>query len=145
MRTAKRLEGKVTPDQRKWRWNFLTNYAFTRGTLKDFAVGGATRWEDRAAIGYYGSTPDADGVVRSLDVNRPIYDGQQFHVDLWTSYTIRSLPWFGDKVRTKIQLNVRDVFENGGLEPIAVNPDGQKIAFRIKDPRQWYLTATFDF
>ena len=46
---------------------------------------------------------------------------------------------------TKLQLNVRDVLENGGLEPIAVNPDGQKAAFRIKDPRQWFLSATFDF
>ena len=55
------------------------------------------------------------------------------------------MPWFGDKVRTKLQLNVRDALENGGLEPIAVNPDGQKVAFRIKDPRQWFLTATFDF
>jgi hypothetical protein len=145
MRTAKRLEGKVTPDQRKWRWNFITNYGFVRGPLKDFGVGGAARWEDRAAIGYYGAAPDADGIIRTLDINRPIFDGEQFHVDLWTSYTLRRLPFFGDKVRTKLQLNVRDVFENGGLEPIAVNPDGQKIAFRIKDPRQWFLTATFDF
>ena len=145
MRTAKRLEGKVTPEQRKWRWNFITNYVFTQGALKDLGVGGAARWEDRAAIGYLGTAPDADGVIRSLDVNRPVFDGEQFHLDLWVSYSLRSLPWFGERVKTKLQLNVRDALENGGLEPIAVNPDGQKIAFRIKDPRQWFLTATFDF
>jgi hypothetical protein len=145
MRTAKRLEGKVTPEQRKWRWNFITNYAFTQGALKDVGVGGAARWEDRAAIGYLGAAPDPDGVVRSLDVDRPVFDGKQFHLDLWLSYTLRSLPWFGERVKTKLQLNVRDALENGGLEPIAVNPDGQKVAFRIKDPRQWFLTATFDF
>ena len=145
MRTAKRLEGKVTPEQRKWRWNVITNYVFEQGALKDFGIGGAARWEDRAAIGYYGEAPDPDGIIRSLDVNRPIFDGKQFHLDAWVSYTVRRIPWFGDKVRTKLQLNVRDALENGGLEPIAVNPDGQKVAFRIKDPRQWFLTATFDF
>jgi hypothetical protein len=145
MRTAKRLEGKVSPEQRKWRWNFITNYVFDRNALKGLGVGGAARWEDRAAIGYYGTAPDPDGVIRSLDVDRPIFGGQEFHVDLWVSYRLRSLPWLGDKVRTKLQVNVRDALEHGGLEPIAVNPDGQKIAFRIKDPRQWFFTATFEF
>jgi hypothetical protein len=145
MRTAKRLEGKLAPEQRKWRWNFITNYMFTQGTLKDFGLGGAARWEDRAAIGYLGAAPDPDGVIRTLDVNRPVFDSEQFHLDLWASYTIKTLPWVGDRVKTKLQLNVRDALENGGLEPIAVNPDGQKIAYRIKDPRQWFLTATFDF
>jgi outer membrane receptor protein involved in Fe transport len=145
MSTAKRLEGKVTSDQRKWRWNVITNYTFESGPLANFGVGGAARWEDKAAIGYLGSNPDPDGIIRTLDVNRPVFSGEAFHVDLWASYRIKSLPWFGDKVGTKLQLNVRDVLEGGGLEPLAVNPDGQKIAFRIKDPRQWYLTATFDF
>lgn len=145
MRTAKRLEGKVTPEQRKWRWNFLTNYVFTEGPLKDFGAGGAMRWEDRAAIGYLGAAPDPDGVIRTLDVNKPVFDGQQFHVDAWVSYRLQSLPWLGNRVKAKLQLNVRDALEHGGLEPIAVNPDGQKVAFRIKDPRQWFFTATFDF
>lgn len=145
VRTAKRLEGKATPEQREWRWNAITNYAFTQGRLKGFGVGGAARWESEAAIGYLGSAPDPDGMIRSLDVNRPVFDDTKMHFDFWLSYTFRGLPWIGDKVRTKVQLNVRDALENGGLEPIAVNPDGRPTAFRIVEPRQWYLTATLDF
>jgi outer membrane receptor protein involved in Fe transport len=145
MRTAKRTEGKTAPDQRRWRWNLITNYIFDQGAMRGFGVGGAVRWEDKAAIGYYGAAPDPDGIIRSLDVNRPIYDEAETHLDVWLSYTFRSTPWLGDKVRTKLQLNVRDALESGRLAPIAANPDGTASAYRIVEPRQWYLTATFDF
>jgi hypothetical protein len=145
MRTAKRSEGKVTPSQRKWRWNAITNYNFTEGRLRGFGLGGAVRWEDKAAIGYYGAPPAADGIIRDLDIDRPIYDEAETHFDFWTSYTFNGLPWFGDKVRTRLQLNVRDAFESGGLKPIAANPDGTPSAYRIVDPRQVYLTVAFDF
>lgn len=145
VKTAKRSEGKATPDQREWRWTLITNYQFQEGRFKGFGIGGAARWESEASIGYLGAAPDPDGIIRSLDVNRPVMDDSQFHLDLWASYTLKSLPWIGDRVRTKLQLNVRDVLEDGGLEPIAVNPNGNPTAFRIKDPAQWFLTATFDF
>lgn len=145
VKTAKRNEGKTTPDQREWRWSLISNYQFQEGRLKGLGLGGAARWESEAAIGYLAAAPDPDGVIRSLDANRPVFDGTQFHADLWLSYTFKGLPWVGDRVRTKLQLNVRDVFEEGGLEPIAINPDGTPTAFRIKDPRQIFLSATFDF
>ncbi|HEY0947007.1 MAG TPA: hypothetical protein VGD81_17125, partial [Opitutaceae bacterium] len=145
MRTAKRTEGKATPSQREWRWNAITNYVFDQGRLKGFGVGGAVRWEDKAAIGYYAAPADPDGIIRELDVNRPIFDESETHFDFWVSYRFKGLPWLGEKVGTKLQLNVRDAFENGGLKPISANPDGTPSAFRIVEPRQWYLTATFDF
>jgi hypothetical protein len=35
-------------------------------------------------------------------------------------------------------------FESGRLQPIAVNPDGVPYAYRIIDPRQFILSASFD-
>ena len=49
-----------------------------------------------------------------------------------------------NKVRGRVQLNVRDALENGRLQRIAVNPDGTPWNYRIIDPRQFILTTTFD-
>ena len=51
---------------------------------------------------------------------------------------------FGDRVRAKFQLNVRNVQENGSLQAVGVNPDGRPFAYRINDPRQFILSTTFD-
>lgn len=142
MALQKKLEGKVSPSQREWRWNMITNYVFDEGRLKGFGLGGSVRWEDEAAIGYLAGAADPDGVVRQLDPDRPVFDDAQFHVDLWCSYQMQLL---NDKLGLKLQLNVRDALENGGLQPIGVNPDGSPSAFRIQTPRQFFLSATFDF
>jgi hypothetical protein len=49
-----------------------------------------------------------------------------------------------DRVRAKVQLNVRDVLENGRLQKVAINPDGSTYAYRIIDPRQFILSTSFD-
>ncbi len=133
--------GKPRTQVREWRFNGLTNYNFTEGRLKNFSVGGGFRWEDKAAIGFRGAAPEADGVVRSLDGNRPVFDKSRYYVDLSTGYNMRL---FNNRVRARIQLNVRNVFEKGRLQPIAVNPDGSAFAFRIIDPRMFILSTTFD-
>lgn len=142
MALQKKLEGKVTPNQREWRWNFITNYRFIDGALEGFGVGGSARWEDTSVIGYLGGEPDPDGVLRQLDPNRPVYSGEEFHMDLWASY---EMPVMSDKASLRFQLNVRDVLEDGSLEPIGVNPNGQKTAYRIVDPRQFFFTTTLEF
>jgi hypothetical protein len=141
------LQGQSVQGQRKYRWSFLTSYSFTEGRLKGFAVGGSQRWEDKAVIGYagkasgvnlYGGVP----VLDYSDVKRPYYDKARTYTDLWASY--RFNVW-SNKVRAKVQLNVANVFENGGLRAVAVNYDGSPYSFRIIDPRQFTLTTTFDF
>lgn len=147
---ARQFEGRSAANQRKWRWNVISNYEFTEGPLQGFAVGGGIRWEDEAIAGYYGTLDrDGDGTVEAnetilerSDLTRPIYVDAETHVDLWLSYRTRI---WDDKVGMKIQFNVRDVFEDGGLMPVAYNLDGSANAFRIVDPRQFYLTATFSF
>jgi hypothetical protein len=141
---ARDLEGQVAPGQRKNRWNILTNYAFEEGKLQGFNVGGAIRWEDEAIIGYYGKAnpgSGSDNLVLS-DVSRPIYDKAQTYTDLWVGY--RTKVW-KDKVNMKLQLNIVNAFESGELRVVGVNFDGSPNAYRIIDPRQFMLTATFDF
>jgi hypothetical protein len=48
-------------------------------------------------------------------------------------------------VRANFQLNVRNVGEKGGgLLPTQVFPDGTPLAYRIIDPRQFILSASFE-
>jgi hypothetical protein len=141
---ASDLEGQAAPNQRKWRWSYLTNYQFASGRLKGLAIGGNVRWEDKAVIGYYGRPNTAAGTtdLTLSDVTKPIWDKSRTYVDLSLSHTSRL---FNDKVRMRVQLNVYNVFENGSLQTVGVNYDGSPYAFRIVDPREFVLTTTFDF
>ncbi|HVS53456.1 MAG TPA: TonB-dependent receptor plug domain-containing protein [Opitutaceae bacterium] len=134
-------QGKPRTQVREWRFNALTKYQFTEGRLKGFDIGGAVRWEDKASIGFLGAAPDLDGIVRSLDITKPVYDKARYYVDGSAGYTTRL---FHDKIRTHFQFNVRNMFERGRLQAIAVNPDGTPYAFRIIDPRQFIFSTTFD-
>jgi hypothetical protein len=52
---------------------------------------------------------------------------------------------FGDKVRANFQLNVKNVQEDGGgLQKTQAFFDGRAATYRIVDPRQFILTASFD-
>ena len=139
-------QGQRRTQTREWRYNAVTNYKLAGITqnrwLKNLDVGGGIRWEDKASIGYYASTvPDPDGIIRTYDTSRPIWDKARYYIDLSAGYNLRL---FNDKVRARIQFNVRNVFEDGRLQAIAVNPDGTPYAFRIIDPRQFILSANFD-
>ena len=137
--------GKRKPQTREYQFNAFTNFRLAGITenkrLKPLTIGGALRWADKAAIGYYGAAPDADGAIRSLDKNRPIYDKALAHLDLTASYDLRL---FSNKVRARVQLNIRNVGESTHLQRIAVNPDGNYWNYRIIDPTQYILTTTFD-
>lgn len=141
---ARDLEGQAAPGQRKYRWSMLTNYTFSEGRLKGFAVGGSQRWEDEATIGYFGKVNVGSGNpdLTLSDTTRPIRDDANYYTDLWVSYTRRI---FDDKVNMKVQLNVSNVFEDGGLRVVGVNFDGSPNAYRIIDSRQFVLTTKFDF
>lgn len=146
---TRQLQGAAPYGQRNWRANFLTNYRFSTGRLKNFSIGGAIRWEDKGLLGYYGLLNSAGQYTRT-DPNRPVYDTDRgvnsfsdlTHFDFVFSYAFKM---FNDKIRTKVQLNVRDAFENGGIVPVYVNWDGQVAGYRIVDSRQWTLSAKFDF
>lgn len=141
---AQATEGKSRPQIRKYRVNFSTNYRLSGLTehqvLKRFNVGGAVRWEDRAAIGYYG-VEQFPAIVTALDPNRPIYDRPNLYLDAFVGYRTRL---FSDKVSATFQLNFRNLTEDGRLQKINAFPDGTASAFRIVDPRQFILSASFE-
>ena len=143
--TEMATQGQASPEQRKWRANLVTRYAFGRGSvfgerLKGWAVGGAVRWQDRLGIGYP-TTRNADTSV-NIDRAHPYYAPPQTNVDAFVSYD-RKL--WRDRLNWKVQLNVRNL--SGDSTPIAVNvqPWGEVSTTRLAPERRWYLTNTFTF
>ena len=61
-------------------------------------------------------------------------------MDLFAAYRVKLFR----QVNATLQLNVRNAQENGRLQAISAYPDGTPNAYRIVDPRQFILTATFD-
>ncbi len=140
-------EGQYVLNERHWTANFISTYSFTRGYLKGLKAGGAIRWADKAVAGYYGDTEhlNSSGQVAAPDLNRPIYTPDETHLDLWVAYTTKVPHILGQDVQVTFQINVRDVTESGGLLPVSFNYDGKPWAYRIKDPRQFLFTTTFEF
>ncbi len=141
-------EGQAIQELVPWRANFMTNYTFTRDSrLKGWAVGGAARWQDRAAIGYAALK---DPVLGNLDdLAHPFRGPTQTALDGWLSYT---RPILGGKVNWKIQLNIRNLLNDNLLIPVRSNPVSLTdktnfvvAAYRIGEARSWVLTSTFSF
>jgi hypothetical protein len=153
MSVFRELIGRPRPQNRKYTAKFNTKYNLSGITenriLKNMTVGGSLRWSDKAAIGFYGLGYDpaknlmlAENRISKLDVSRPIYSSAETYVDLFVSYNTKL---FNDKVRARFQLNVRNVQENGGgLQKVSAFLDGSASAYRIVDPRQFILSASFD-
>ena len=135
------LAGQTKPQVRKYRINYSADYRLAgiseNKFIKNCYVGGALRWEDKGAIGYYA----ADAAMTMYDPTHPIYAKSNLYADVLLGYRT-SL--FSDKVKAKFQLNVRNVLEDGRLQPIAAYPDGNASAYRIIAPRLFILSATFD-
>jgi len=136
--------GKSNPQVRRYSFRASTNYQLAGITdnkwLKNVSIGGAVRWEDKAAIGYYG-VQSLPAIITDLDANRPIYDKARYYVDAFVSY--RTKLW-ADKIGATFRLNVRNLGENGRLQPIGAFPDGTIHTYRIIDPQQFFFTASFD-
>jgi outer membrane receptor protein involved in Fe transport len=129
-------EGTAAPEIRKWRYNIVTSYDFSKDFLKGVGVGGAYRWQDKVVIGY---PCLANG---TYDLTQPYYGPSEDAIDLWASYTRKLTP----KINWKIQLNVRNAFAKHGLIPISIEPDGNTWAsVRVKPIQEWFVTNTFSF
>jgi hypothetical protein len=80
-------------------------------------------------------------IITELDPDRPIYDKSHTYIDLFASYKFKL---WRDKVDAQVKLNVRNLGENGRLQPVAAFPDGTIHTFRIIDPQQFIISASFD-
>lgn len=137
-------EGLSRPQIRQYRANFVTNFRLSGITdnkfLRRFNIGGAVRWEDKGAIGYYG-VQQPPALVTDLDVNRPVYDKAHAYFDLLLGYRVKM---FSGRVNTRFQINVRNVQESGHLQPVGAFPDGTPYVYRIIEPRLFIFSAKFD-
>lgn len=133
-------EGASAPEIRKWRFNLVTNYSFSEGSLKGLSFGGSYRWQDEVIVGYPVVAVDED--TFTFDLASPYRGPTEDAVDLWVGYQ-RALT---DRIDWSIQLNIRNAFASDGLIPISVQPDGETWASaRVKPDRQWFITNTFSF
>jgi hypothetical protein len=137
-------EGKSRPQIRQWRANGLTSFKLAgipflkeNRILSHMSVSGAVRWEDTGAIGYYTLPSDPN----AYDPDHVIYDHAHMYFDFGANYLTRI---YHNRVGMRVQLNVRNAFENGGLQPVGALPNGQPHTYRIIDPRQIILTTSFD-
>jgi hypothetical protein len=153
MAVFRALIGRPRPQIRKYSAKFNTRYQLAGLTehriLRNLSVGGSLRYESKGSIGFYGLgyTPGLDltlpqNKILQLDPNRPIYSPSETYVDLFVSYRTKL---FGDRIRANFQLNVKNVQESGGrLQATGAFFDGRASTYRIVDPRQFILSASFD-
>ncbi|PTY08723.1 hypothetical protein DB347_03895 [Opitutaceae bacterium EW11] len=140
--------GQKKPQTREWHFTTVGSYRLAglgfENFLKNMTVGGSVRWEDRGAIGYLADTTilNRTGQYYRYDASKPVYDSDHWQADLMTNYRFK---FWDNRVNCLVQLNVRNVFENGGLRVVGVNPDGTARDFRILDPRRFIVSATFEF
>jgi len=135
-------EGTAASELRKWRYNVITNYSFTDGTLRGIGVGAGYRWQDKVVIGYPVLPDPNNPSLATFDLSKPYYGPSEDALDLWISYE-RKLT---SKINWRIQLNVYNVGKSEDLIPISVQPDGQTWAgVRISPVQEWMLTNTFSF
>ncbi len=156
--SAQQRDGASNPEIRKWRVNAITNYSFAQNSrLKGFGVGGGVRYQDHVFLGYLGKVNPANPSGAYIDdITKPTYGPSETDFDFWISYQRRV---FNDKVRWKLQLNIRNAFTNDKLIPIRSQPvdvysqypafDGYKASgymlYRIAAPRTIELRSTFEF
>jgi hypothetical protein len=134
-------EGRPQAEQRKWRFNVVTRYAFGAGQLRGFSIGGAARWEDRYATGYP-ILNDPRGLILP-DVAHPYLADPQLSFDLTLGYRRRILH---DRDWT-VQLNIRNLqnWNSDTVSTVRNQPDGTIARVRFDPPRQVLLTNTVKF
>jgi hypothetical protein len=81
---AKLQDGKTVAELREWRFNVVSNYTFTEGTLEGLNLGGGYRWQDKIAIDYPLFT-DSEGNTQ-FDLDNPYYGPSEDNVDLLVGY-----------------------------------------------------------
>ncbi|MBC7369730.1 MAG: TonB-dependent receptor plug domain-containing protein [Undibacterium sp.] len=139
--------GKPRPQTRKYSFAATTSYnlagvAGDNRILQNLRIGGGGSWASRAAIGTKYAAPEFDlssnaYLVRKIDPSALYYDDPVFTANAFASYAFKMNK---GRIRSSVQLNVQNVFENGHLQAVAVRTDGTPWAFRIVDPRLFQLT-----
>jgi catecholate siderophore receptor len=140
-------EGDPSFEQRKWRFNLVTNYRFGSGSwfglgerLKGWSVGGAIRWQSKMKAGYP-SSRQANGTP-VFDKANPWYAPAETNIDAFVGYKRKI---WSDRIDWKLQLNATNIYRERALIPVQFQPWGQPANMRLAPAQRWYLTNTFGF
>lgn len=142
---------------------FTANYSFYEGFLKGFSVGTNLRWESGKVFGYPVIQRDLSDLPAGFpnpDLNgNGAIDANEFNLvkdDVSRPYTSDSFvtggvmvgyrtKLFNDKVNWRIQLNVNNLFKQGGdLRVIRLNPDQSPI-YGINVPTTYRLSSSISW
>lgn len=144
---ARLQDGSGSVDQiREWRLNMFTNYRFDMDSkLKGWSVGGGARWQDKSAIGHP-QIFDSDLNAYRPDIDNPHFGPTELNVDSFVRYKTKIMD---DKVDMTLTLNIRNLFDDDDLIPVAANPNegstGLVAVWRIPTERTYSLSARFNF
>ena len=135
--------GVSTTSIPKWSANFVTNYRFSEGILKNIGVGGSLNYRSARTIGFLTTS---EGLYRP---NSGIKGATSWDTGLWVSYA-RTIKLSASRaVRWRVQVNVRNVLDDRDLEPVTGLDDGTghgvPIRWRVPEPRTFVLSNTFEF
>ncbi|MEO6246888.1 MAG: hypothetical protein ABIQ12_15790, partial [Opitutaceae bacterium] len=137
-------EGQGVSELREWRANFVTNYRFVSGSrLAGWSIGGAVRWQDKVGIGYpIITTKGGTGSVDVPDLAHPYFGPTETNFDGWLGYTRKV---FRDKVRLRVQLNVRNLLGDDDQFAVAAQPNGATASWLAPVGRTFNLKTVFEF
>ena len=142
-------DGQKVENGRDWRVNLVTRYAFSEGALRGTFVGTGYRWRSPQVIGYRSELvenkfklPGAPAQVLVPSREAPIKGKVMSETELFLGYSRK----LGPKVNWRLQLNVRNVFDNRDrLEQRANLAEGYVTVYAVPQPRTFILTNTFSF
>jgi hypothetical protein len=138
-------DGSPSIEQSEWRFSINTSYnlgEFNDATvlkyLGNITVGGGIRWQDKVGIGF-GVAQNELGDY-AFDLNQPYWGDDTLFVDVFARFR-----WdLANDREFALQINIKDLTNNSGLQPYVANPDGS-VLYRILEGRLLTASATFSF
>jgi hypothetical protein len=76
------------------------------------------------------------------DLNRPYQGDDELYFDVFARHVIRRVPLLGQRARARIQLNIRNLFDAGGITLLETKSDGTPKIYRYQLPREIILSCT---
>lgn len=129
-------EGAPANELRKWAFNLITNYRFTKGPLSGWSIGGNGQYRSANVLAL---RVDAAGL--------PIPSDRILGDDLITFGShLRYERRFSNALRWSVQLNVANLFDHRVFVRKAADPvSGDTIGWGLRQPRTFRLSSSLAF
>jgi len=145
------LNGVTTSRSGKYALNGLITRAFHEGKLKGWTLGGNYRWRSAGNIGYERQPNAAGAPVGTIDVSRPLLGKEFWDLGAMLAYQRRVFT----TINLRVQLNIQNLPNWQTPRLVRADYDTQAIygtpnevvpiLWELRRPRNYVLTATFDF